>query len=108
MIILRFLGWILCISALICLGADFLHFWDLDQWKAQELGLVWYNLSPGSLNFSQAIIQRYLLASLWDPVIVTLLLQPAWAVLGAPGVILLYLARRSRLRNLNRRLFIRG
>jgi hypothetical protein len=51
-------------------------------------GELWFTLHPYSLNLSQAVIQRYLLPSLWDPVIVALLQWPAWSLLGAPGAVL--------------------
>ena len=51
-------------------------------------GELWYRLDPGSLNLSQAVIQRYVHPSVWEPGIVTLLRWPAWALLGAPGVVL--------------------
>ncbi|MEM8948117.1 MAG: hypothetical protein AAGA21_13580 [Pseudomonadota bacterium] len=56
-------------------------------------GELWFRLHPYSLNLSQAITQRYLFPSLWDPVIVGLLQWPAWSILGAPGAILAILFR---------------
>jgi hypothetical protein len=44
------------------------------------LGSRWYGLSPGSLNLSQAIIERYVWPPLWNPGITTILLWPAWAL----------------------------
>ncbi|MEM9442102.1 MAG: hypothetical protein AAGA73_16800 [Pseudomonadota bacterium] len=54
-------------------------------------GELWFNLHPYSLNLSQAVIQRYLLPSLWDPVIVSVLQWPAWSILAAPGAVLAFL-----------------
>lgn len=59
-----------------------------------SLGDLWGRLSAASLNLLQAIVQRYLLPALWDPVLVTFLLLPAWLVFGAPGL-LLYLSGRK-------------
>ena len=42
----------------------------------------------------QAGIQRYLFPELWDPIIATVLLWPAWVVFGGLGAILLALFRR--------------
>jgi hypothetical protein len=53
-----------------------------------SLGELWGRLSAGSLNLVQAIVQRYLFPALWDPVLVTLLLLPAWLVVGVPGLLL--------------------
>jgi hypothetical protein len=45
-------------------------------------GEVWFALSPDTLNLSQAIVQRYLLPQLWDPVLVSLLRLPAAGLAG--------------------------
>ncbi len=59
-----------------------------------SLGELWGRLSAASLNLVQAIVQRYLFPALWDPVLVTLLLLPAWFVFGVPGLLFyLYLAK---------------
>jgi hypothetical protein len=42
------------------------------------------------------VIQRYVFPGLWDPVAITLLQWPAWAIFGLPGLILLALWRLLR------------
>lgn len=49
-----------------------------------SLGDLWARVNGASLNLVQAIVQRYLLPALWDPVLVTVLLLPAWPLLGVP------------------------
>ena len=44
----------------------------------RSAGEVLYALEPGSLNLSQAIVQRYLLPEIWEQVAVPLLLRPFW------------------------------
>ena len=44
----------------------------------RSAGEVWYALKPGSLNLSQAIVQRYLSPEIWEQVAVPLLLRPFW------------------------------
>jgi hypothetical protein len=44
----------------------------------RSAGEVWYTLEPGSLNLSQAIVQRYFLPEIWEQVAVPLLLRPFW------------------------------
>lgn len=51
-------------------------------------GELWFKLHGPSLNFSQAIIQRYIHPALWDPGIITLLKWPAWSLFGTVGAIL--------------------
>ncbi|MBL4863461.1 MAG: hypothetical protein JKY63_00965 [Rhodobiaceae bacterium] len=48
-------------------------------------GEVWFELSPNTLNLMQAVVQRYISPSLWDPTIVAVLKLPAVAVLGLVG-----------------------
>jgi len=54
-------------------------------------GELWFKLHGPSLNFSQAVIQRYVHPALWDPGIVTLLKWPAWSLFGAIGAVLIIL-----------------
>ncbi len=86
-------GWILFGLALPFLGAEIVASLEAGRVLMMPLGLVWYQIDPGSLNLAQAVIQRYLLPALWDPAIVTLLLWPGWAVLGLPGLLLLLVCR---------------
>ena len=53
------------------------------------LGDLWARINGASLNLVQAIVQRYLLPALWDPMLVTVLLLPAWPVLGAIAALVL-------------------
>jgi len=58
------------------------------SYRAIAAGELWFKLHPYSLNLSQAVTQRYLHPSLWDPIIISILQWPAWSLLGAPGAIL--------------------
>ena len=91
MVVLRLIGGILLVAGLAALGLDL---WQGSQTGAFHLsaaGELWFRLHPGSLNLSQAVVQRYLLPELWDPVILTVLLWPAALVLAVPGLVLLAL-----------------
>jgi len=92
--IARFLGWVLLTAGLIVLGRDIMHAVMGGTFRLSALGTVWYSLHPGSLNLVQAVTERYLHPSLWDPVLLTYLRWPAVLDLGVPGVILLLLFRR--------------
>ena len=54
----------------------------------RPLGAVWFDLSPGSLNLVQAVVERYLWAGLWDRVLFPVLAWPAALILGIPGLAL--------------------
>lgn len=62
------------------------------------LGQTWYDLSPGTLNLSQAVIQRYLHPVVWDPVIQWILGLPAVLVLTLLGAAFVWLGSRRRRR----------
>ncbi|HLW28622.1 MAG TPA: hypothetical protein VKY54_12880 [Kiloniellales bacterium] len=76
---------------------------DLWRWRSGEtenlslrpLGEIWFSLDPGSLNLVQAVIERYLLAFLWDPLLLTLLTWAAAPILAALGIFFLWLGARS-------------
>ena len=98
MIVGRLIGWILIFGAVLVLGYEAAGWIDSDAgiWRVRAAGKLWFDIHPGSLNATQAVIQRYVLPALWDPVIQTVLTWPAWAVLGVPGFLLAWLFRRRR------------
>ena len=92
----RFIGWVLLAAAFAVLAWEIWGAWQPGAFPIHAAGQVWYDLHRASLNGAQAAIQRYLLPSLWDPVIVTVLTWPAVLVLGVPGVVLTFLCRSRR------------
>lgn len=62
------------------------------------LGQDWFNYHPESLNLSQAIVQRYLLPQIWDPVIQTVLQCPTWGVFAILAILFGFLGRKRKLR----------
>ncbi len=94
MIVGRIIGWILLIAGLLLIGAELLASLQAGEWAPMLLGQLWFEFDSESLNFVQAIIQRYLLPFLWDPMIVTLLLAPAWVTFLVPAVLLLIICRK--------------
>ncbi len=65
------------------------------------LGQFWFRVHVGSLNVSQAVVQRYIYPPLWDQAIVPVLLLPAFVALAVPGALLIVsglvlLRRRAR------------
>jgi ABC-type sugar transport system permease subunit len=103
LIVLRVIGWLLILAALILLGRDIVAWIHLGRWVAMPAGQLWHDLSPNSLGLAQAAIERHVWKPLWNPVIFTILRQPASLVFAAPGLLLLLVARRSR----RRRRFLR-
>ena len=73
---------------------DVLVWINTKHWAPIALGQLWYQLDRSSLNLVQAVIQRYIHPFLWDPIIVTILLSWAFAVLMILGVLLLAVFRK--------------
>ncbi len=90
----RLVGWVLVIIALLLGGGELVSSLQAGEWAPQLLGQLWFEFDSESLNLTQAIVQRYLLPVLWDPVIVTILLWPAWLVFIVPGLLLVLLFRK--------------
>ncbi|MGQ0662671.1 MAG: hypothetical protein ACT4P2_03600 [Pseudomonadota bacterium] len=91
----RILAWVLIALAAFVLGYDLVGFLASGKFAFAPLGQLWFSVSPGSLNLVQAVIERYIHPVLWDPIVFTVLLWPAWLVLVAPGVALALLFRRQ-------------
>jgi hypothetical protein len=85
------LGLLLLTMAIIALLYEIVMAASSGGYRPIAAGELWFTLHPYSLNLSQAVTQRYLLPSLWDPVIISMLQWPAWSLFGAPGAILAFL-----------------
>jgi hypothetical protein len=94
MIVGRVIGWIVLLAGGAVLVRDLLVWIDTKHWAPIALGLLWYQLNRSSLNLVQAVVQRYIHPFLWDPIIVSILLSWAFAVLMILGALLLVLFRR--------------
>ncbi len=94
MIVGRLIGWIILVAGAAVLARDVMVWIDTKVWAPIALGQLWYQLNRSSLNLVQAIIQRHVLAFLWDPIIVSILLCWAFAVLMVLGLLLIVLFRR--------------
>ena len=98
MIVGRLIGWVVFLAGAAALVRDGLVWIDTKHWAPIALGQLWYQLDRSSLNLVQAVTQRYIHPFLWDPIIVTVLLSWAFAVLMILGVLLLA-AFRKRVRH---------
>jgi hypothetical protein len=94
MIVGRLIGWVAFLAGIAVLVRDGLVWIDTKHWAPIALGQLWYELNRSSLNLVQAVVQRYIHPFLWDPIIVTILLSWAFAVLMVLGVLLLALFRK--------------
>lgn len=94
MLIGRIVGWLLTLAGLASAAASAVEWYQTGEFRLMAAGEMWFRLAPDSLNLVQAVIQRYLIPELWDPVLQTVLLWPAAAVLLVPGLLLIRVCRR--------------
>lgn len=94
-LIVRLVGYLFVALALVALGSDLLAWFASGDFDLGLLGQHWYALHQGSLNLSQAVVQRYIHPAVWDPGIVAVLTLPTVAVFGVPGAGLIWLGRRK-------------
>ena len=88
----RLIGWIMFLAGVAVLVRDTLVWIDTKRWAPIVVGQLWYELNRSSLNLVQAVVQRYIHPFLWDPIIVTVLLWWAFAVLMVLGLLILALS----------------
>jgi hypothetical protein len=93
-IIGRLIGWIVFLAGAAVLARDVFVWIDTKHWAPIALGQLWFDLNRSSLNLVQAVVQRYIHPFLWDPIIVTVLLWWAFAVLMVLGLLILALSGR--------------
>lgn len=102
---LRGIGWALLLIAVLVIAYG-IYIWQGGVPVFEETGGEhWFKTDQESLNLAQAIIQRYLHPSIWDPFLVNILLWPVGAALGlvfavfaVPGIVLVTVFRRRRRR----------
>jgi hypothetical protein len=94
-LIARLIGYFVAAVALVALGSDLLAWFASGKFGLGLIGQHWYALHQGSLNLSQAVVQRYIHPAIWDPGIVAILRLPTVAVFGVLGVGLIWLGRRK-------------
>ena len=88
--VFRWFGWIFLALGIATLGLGaWLWFGGYDTMLAA--GQLWFDIDSPSLNTTQAVIQRYVYAGLWDQIFVPLLQRPAWQAIAivAAGIFVL-------------------
>ena len=95
MTVLRFIGSLFLLAAVIALTADFTRAEAGSTILPPFASLLkhWSDLAPQSLAAAQKAVQTTAHPLLWDPVIRSLLALPAWLSLGTLGLIIAWLGR---------------
>jgi len=102
MLIGRVIGWSLLIMAAIVVAVDLIGWYVNGSFELMAAGVLWFRISPNSIELAQPAIQRHIAAWLWDPVILTVLLWPAELVLAVPGLLLAWSCRARERRGRRR------
>lgn len=90
---MRILGWLFLLAGGGFLAADAIGWMRTGTVSPTALGQIWFWLDRYSLNLVQAVIERYVAATLWQGVIGPALLQPGWVVFPLLGAACLALGR---------------
>jgi hypothetical protein len=96
MALLRALAWIFLLAAVIALVNDLTRANATGLFVQTSLMAYWKTLAPQSLAAFAGFVQRVLSPRLWDPVLVRVLVLPAWMALCAAGLLCALLGRRKR------------
>lgn len=92
--LVRFAGLLVFAASFIVLVSDGVRSLAANRLLATPLGQTWFDLDSSSLNLAQALVQRYIHPSVWDPVIQTILQWPTFLVGGVTGIALMIAGRR--------------
>ena len=94
--LLRFLGLLLLALAFIFVIYDGMKSIADRTFYATAIGQFWTEVHASSLQAAQAAVERSVSGTLWSMAIAPLLEQPAAAVFGVLGTILIVLGRKKK------------
>lgn len=94
--VLRTVGLIVFAAAFIALVADGIKSLAADHVVVTPLAQTWSSLDPASLTAAETLVKTRMLAYLWDPILVTVLGWPAFAVGGVIGIAMMIVGRKRR------------
>ena len=92
----RVLSWLLLALAFMGVGAEALASLQAGTWETISFGQIWYDIHKESLALAQPAVQRYLHPVIWDYLLVSILLWPAWLLPLILGLVLMLLCRKRR------------
>ncbi len=96
MIVFRLLGAVALIVAIVAGARDAVLTTSAEKLVLTPLGKDWFTIDAESLNLTQAVIERYLLPGLWDPVFLTILQWPTWVGFAGLGLLLILVGNLRR------------
>ena len=92
----RLMGWMLLLGALAAVAYEAFGWWRDGAWQSVSFGAAWASVNANSLVGLGAFVENSISPWLWIEILVPVLIQPLWLVLGLPGAVLLLITRRRR------------
>lgn len=92
--LVRSTGVLVFAAAFIALVADGVRSLAADAPVVTPLAATWGAIHPASLAAAEAVVKGFVTSYLWDPVLLTVLGWPTFAVVGGLGILLMLLGRR--------------
>lgn len=80
--------------SILTLGNDAHMTFEAAQIDYKPIGQYWYELSIGTYNGIQVLLERYVWPPLWDPVLLSIIQWPVWVLTLPIGIILFVWGRR--------------
>ncbi len=96
MIVLRFIGSLFLLAAVIALTADLSRARQPQTPAFLSLYQHWSDYAPQTLKTVQQAVETSVHPLLWDPILSGILAVPAWMTFGALALLCLYLGRPRR------------
>ena len=94
--VFRLIGFLALAAAFVAVVYDGTRSIAADHIELTALQQVWSVWHPASFAALQPAMARMFAGWVWDPVMVTLLSSPAWAIFAVVGCVLLLAGRRKR------------
>jgi hypothetical protein len=80
--VFRGIGWVFLVASLGLLSHDLIAWIRSGTFALTDTGALWFAIHPTSLQLAEPAIARYIHPFLWHPVATSLLLTPAFVVVG--------------------------
>jgi len=92
----RFLGLICLAAAFILVVYDGTKSIAGNSFALTTVQVLWEIINAGSLARVKPLIEPYAGGLLWDPVMVSILVAPAWGLLGLFGILFILFGRKKK------------
>ena len=96
----RLMGVALLLAAFLILAVEVFGWWRDDVWESLSLGAAWTSVNANSLVGLGAFVENSISPWLWIEILVPVLIQPRWLILGLTGAVLVLITRRKRRRSI--------